>query len=142
VDLEDPLALLNGRYSVFFFALESCITINSRKGDVNRDLCGLSCTRGVASITWGLEEHSSCMLVKEQLATRAQEDLVSTCGQIKLTQFGLSDSCLSPSGMSSLRAKQFFTFYVEHVSAKFCNSWHLCHSIVEHPEFLKRWSEH
>jgi hypothetical protein len=101
----------------------------------------LSYIRGVASITWGLEEHSSCMLVEEQLATRAREDLVSTCGQIKLTQFGMCDSCLSPSGMSSLRAKQFFTFYVEHASAKFCSSWHLCHSVVEHPEFLKRWSE-
>jgi hypothetical protein len=141
VDSKDPSALLNGRYSVSFFALESCIVVNSRKGDVNGG-CRLFCTRGVASITWGLEEHSSCMLVKEQPATRAREDLDSTCGQIKLTQFGLCDSCLSPSGMSSLRAKQFFTFYVEHVSAKFCSSWHLCHSIVEHPEFLKRWSEH
>jgi hypothetical protein len=91
VDSEDPLAFLNGRYSVNFFALESCTAVNSRKGDVNGG-CGLSCTRGVASITWGLEEHSSCMLVKEQPATRAREDLVSTCGQIKLTQFGLCDS--------------------------------------------------
>jgi hypothetical protein len=51
------------------------------------------------------------------------------------------NSCLSLSGMSSLRANQFFTFYVEHVSVKFCSSWHLCHSVVEHPEFLKHWSE-
>jgi hypothetical protein len=68
VDSKDPLALLNGRYSVSFFALESCTVVNSRKEDVNRS-CGLSCIRGVASITWGLEEHSSCMLVKEQPAT-------------------------------------------------------------------------
>jgi hypothetical protein len=140
VDSEDLSALLNGRYLVSFFALESCTVVNSRKGDVNGG-CGLSCTRGVASITWGLEEHSSCMLVTEQPTTRAREDLNSTCGQIKLTQFSLCDSCLFPSSMSSLRGKQFFTFYVEHVSAKFCNSWHLCHSIVEHPEFLKHWSE-
>jgi hypothetical protein len=141
VDSEDPSALLNGRYLVNFFALESYTAVNSRKRDVSEG-CGLSCTRRVASITWGLEEHSSSMLVKEHLATPAREDLVSTCGQIKLTQFGLCDSCLSPSGMSSMRAKQFFTFYVEHVSAKFCSSWHLCHSVVEHQEFLKRWSEH
>jgi hypothetical protein len=140
VDSEDPLALLNGRYLVIFFALESCIAVNSKKWDVNGG-CGLSCIRGIASITWGLEEHSSCMLVKEQPATRAREDVVSTCGQIKLTQFGLCDFCLSPSGISSLRAKQFFTFYVEHVSAKFCSSWHLCYSVVEHLEFLKHWSE-
>jgi hypothetical protein len=140
VDSKDPLALLNGRYSVIFFALECCTTVNNRKGDVNGG-CGLFGTRGIASITWGLEEHSSCMLVNEQPATRAREDLVSTCGQIKLTQFGLYDSCLSPSSMSSLRSKQFFTFYIEHVSAKFCNSWHLCHSVVEHSEFLKRWSK-
>jgi hypothetical protein len=31
----------------------------------------LSCIRGVASITWGLEKHSSYMLVKEQLAIQA-----------------------------------------------------------------------
>jgi hypothetical protein len=68
MDSEDPSTLLNGRYSVIFFALEKCTAVNSRKRDVNRG-CGLSCTRGVASITWGLEEHSSCMLVKEQPAT-------------------------------------------------------------------------
>ena len=75
--------------------------------------------------------------LKEQLATQARENLVSTYGQIKLIQFGMCNSCLSLSGMSSLRAKQFFTFYVEYVNAKFCNSWHLCHSVVEHPKFLK-----
>jgi hypothetical protein len=31
VDLEDPSTLLNGRYSVTFFVLESCIAVNSRK---------------------------------------------------------------------------------------------------------------
>jgi hypothetical protein len=46
---------------------------------------GLSCTRGVASITWGLKKYSSYMLVKEQPETRVQEDLVSTCGQVKVT---------------------------------------------------------
>jgi hypothetical protein len=50
VDLEDPSALLNGRYLVNFFVLDSCTAVNSRKGDVNEG-CGLSCTRGVASIT-------------------------------------------------------------------------------------------
>jgi hypothetical protein len=50
VDSEEPSALLNGRYLVIFFALESCTVVNSRKGDVNEG-CGLSCTRGVASIT-------------------------------------------------------------------------------------------
>jgi hypothetical protein len=49
VDSEDPSALLNGRYLVNFFALESCTSVNSRKGDVNKG-SGLSCTRGVASI--------------------------------------------------------------------------------------------
>ena len=58
-----------------------------------------------------------------------------------LNLFGLYDSCLFPSGISSLRAKQFFTFYVEHMSAKFYSSWHLCHSVVEHPKFLKQWSK-
>jgi predicted metal-dependent enzyme (double-stranded beta helix superfamily) len=70
--------------------------------DVNGS-CGSSCTRGVASITWGLEKQSSYMLVKEQPATQARQDLVSTCGLIKLTQFGLYDFCLSSSGMSGLR---------------------------------------
>jgi hypothetical protein len=46
---------------------------------------GLSCTRGVASITWRLEKHSSCILVKEQLVIRVQEDLVSIRGQVKVT---------------------------------------------------------
>jgi hypothetical protein len=46
---------------------------------------GLSCTRGVASITWGLEKQSSCILVKEQLVIRVREDLVSTHGQVKVT---------------------------------------------------------
>jgi hypothetical protein len=64
---------------------------------------GLFCTKGVSSITWGLEKHSSCMLVKEQPATRAQEDLVSTCAQIKLNQFGMCDFCLSPRVIPSLR---------------------------------------
>jgi hypothetical protein len=32
VDLEDPSALLNGRYLVIFFALESCTAVNIRKG--------------------------------------------------------------------------------------------------------------
>jgi hypothetical protein len=50
VDSEDLSALLNGRYSIIIFALKSCTAINSRKGDVNGG-CGLSCTRGVASIT-------------------------------------------------------------------------------------------
>ena len=50
MDSEDPSALLNERYLVFFFALESCTIINSRKVDVNGG-CGLSCIRGFASIT-------------------------------------------------------------------------------------------
>jgi hypothetical protein len=50
VDSEDPSALLNGRYLVFFFVLDNCKAVNSRKGDVNEG-CGLSCTRGVESIT-------------------------------------------------------------------------------------------
>ena len=70
MDLEDPSALLNGRYLVIFFDLESCTIVNSTKRDVNGG-CGLSCTRGVASITWGLEEYSSSIMVKEQSATRA-----------------------------------------------------------------------
>jgi hypothetical protein len=45
----------------------------------------LSCTRGVASITRGLEKHSSCILVKEQPVIQVQEDLVSTRGQVKVT---------------------------------------------------------
>jgi hypothetical protein len=139
VDSEDPSALLNGRYSVIVFSLESCIAVE--KG-MSTEVAVCLVQEELHPLPKGLEEHSSCMLVKEQLATRAREDLVSTCRQIKLTQFGLCDSCLSPSGMSSLRAKQCFTFYVEHVSAKFCSSWHLCHSIVEHPKFLKHWSEH
>jgi hypothetical protein len=32
VDSEDPSIFLNGRYPVTFFALESCTTVNSRKG--------------------------------------------------------------------------------------------------------------
>jgi hypothetical protein len=44
-----------------------------------------SCTRGVASITLGLEKHTSYMLIKEQPAIRAREDLVSTHGKVKLT---------------------------------------------------------
>jgi hypothetical protein len=70
VDSEDCSTLLNGRYSVIFSALESCTVVNNRKGDVIGG-CGLSYTRGVASISWRSEEHSSCMLVKEQLATQA-----------------------------------------------------------------------
>jgi hypothetical protein len=66
------------------------------------EVSGLSCIRRVASITWGLEKHSSYMLVKEQLAIRAQEDLILTCGQLKLTQSGLCDSYLFPSGMLGL----------------------------------------
>jgi hypothetical protein len=50
VDSEDPSVLLNGRYLVKKIVLDSCTVINSRKGDVNKG-CGLSCTRGVASIT-------------------------------------------------------------------------------------------
>jgi hypothetical protein len=50
VDSEDPLALLNGRYSVIVFALDSCTVVNSRKWDINGG-CGLSYTRGVASVT-------------------------------------------------------------------------------------------
>jgi hypothetical protein len=46
---------------------------------------GLSCTRGDASITWGLEKHSSYMLVKEQPIIQVREDLVSTRGQIEVT---------------------------------------------------------
>jgi hypothetical protein len=50
MDSEDPSAFLDGRYLVNCFALESCIAVSSRKGDVNEG-CGLSYTRGVASIT-------------------------------------------------------------------------------------------
>jgi hypothetical protein len=63
----------------------------------------LTCTRGLASITWGLEKHSSCMLVKEQLAIQAREDLVLAHGQVKLTRFGLCDYYSSLSGMLGLR---------------------------------------
>jgi hypothetical protein len=35
-------------------------------------------------------------------------------------------------GFALLRAKHFFTFHVEHMSAKLGNSVHLCHSVVEH----------
>jgi hypothetical protein len=44
----------------------------------------LSCIRRVAFITWRLEKHSSYLLVKEQ-PIRAQEDLILTRGQVKLT---------------------------------------------------------
>ena len=53
MDSEDPLILLNGSYLINFFVLESCTTINNRKEDVNKG-CGLSCIRGVASITLGV----------------------------------------------------------------------------------------
>jgi hypothetical protein len=64
---------------------------------------GLSYIRRVASITWELEKHSSYILVKEQRAIQAQEDLILTRGQLKLIRFGLCDSYLSPSGMLGLR---------------------------------------
>jgi hypothetical protein len=38
------------------------------------------------------------MLVKEQLAIQAHDDLVSARGQVKLTQSGLRDCCSSLSG--------------------------------------------
>jgi hypothetical protein len=38
------------------------------------------------------------MLVKEQLAIQARDDLVSDCGQVKLTQSRLCDCCSSLSG--------------------------------------------
>jgi hypothetical protein len=60
---------------------------------------------------WNLEKHSSHMLVKEQPAIQAREDLVSTRGQVK--------------------------FHVEHMSAKFGSIVHLCHSIIEHLEIYK-----
>jgi hypothetical protein len=44
----------------------------------------LSYTRGVTSITWGLEKHSFYILVKEQPVIRVQENLLSTCGQVKV----------------------------------------------------------
>jgi hypothetical protein len=40
-------------------------------------------------------------------------------------------------GFALLRAKYFLTFHVEHVSAKFASSVHLCHSVVEHLEIYK-----
>ena len=40
-------------------------------------------------------------------------------------------------GFVPLRAKYFFTFHMEHVSAKFGSSMHLCHSVVEHLEIFE-----
>ena len=111
--------------------------------NINWD-CNSIYTRGVTSIIWRLEKHSACMLVKKQPATRAQEDLVSTYGQVKLTQFWLVWFLFVSKGHTKfvlLRTKYFFTFHVEHVSTKFCSSWHLCHSILEHLEFPKHWSQ-
>jgi hypothetical protein len=64
---------------------------------------GLSCTRGIVSITWGLEKHSFCILVKEQLVIQVREDLISTRRQVKVTRSSLCDSCSSSISMSGLR---------------------------------------
>jgi hypothetical protein len=69
---------------------------------MSTEVGGLSYIRQVASITWGLEKHSSYILVNEQPAIRVQEDLILTCGQLKLTRYGMYDSYLTPSDMLGL----------------------------------------
>ena len=101
---------------------------------------GSSYTRRVTSITWRLEKHSSYMLIKEQLAIRAREDLYFNLWTSKLDSIWPMWFLVVSKWhvrFAFLRAKYFLTFHVEHVNAIFDNSRHLRNSILEHLEIFE-----